>query len=77
MILTAYYVGQCEDLALRLAKHNGKAVPSTKAYVPWEMLFTEIFASRVDVVKPETEIKNKKSPKYIEYLVSGGTHKKS
>lgn len=65
-----YYVCQCEDLALRLARYNGKAVPSTKVYVPWKMVHTEWFTSRADALKRETEIKKKKSRKYIEYLIS-------
>lgn len=68
-----YYVGQCEDIALRLARHNRKAVPSTRAYTPWEIVYSEKFLSRTEAVRRETEIKGKKSRKYIENLVGGGT----
>ena len=69
-----YYVGQCEDVALRLKRHNGRAVPSTKAYAPWNLVYSETFSSRTEAVHRETEIKKKKSRKYIEYLI-GGTDK--
>ena len=70
-----YYVGQCEDLESRLKRYNGKAVPSTKKYTPWEMVYTESFSSRSEAVKRETEIKNKKSRRYIEFIIGGGTGK--
>ncbi len=41
-----YYIGHCEDLVVRLARHNNRGVPSTKAYVPWELVYTESFISR-------------------------------
>ena len=58
-----YYIGQCEDVDLRLKRHNGKAVPSTKAYVPWELVYTESFTSRSEAVQRESEIKKKKKQK--------------
>ena len=69
-----YYVGQCEDIVLRLKRHNGKAVPSTKAFAPWKLVYSETFSSRAEAVHRETEIKKKKNRKYIECLInSGGT----
>ena len=65
-----YYVGQCEDLIIRLARHNARAVPSTKAYAPWEMVYSESYSTRSLASQREREIKNKKSRKYIEFLLS-------
>jgi putative endonuclease len=67
-----YYVGHCEDINNRLIRHNSKAVPSTKPYVPWELVYTEIFSSRTEAARREKEIKNKKSRKYIEFIVGKG-----
>ena len=53
----------------RLIRHNNKGVPSTKPYVPWEMVYTENFVSRSSASAREKEIKNKKSRKYIELLI--------
>ena len=64
-----YYVGHCENLITRLIRHNNKGVPSTKPYVPWEMVYTENFVSRSSASAREKEIKNKKSRKYIEFLI--------
>ena len=65
-----YYFGHCEDLAVRLARHTNKGVPSTKPYVPWKMVYTESFLSRAVAAKREKEIKKKKSRKYIEFLIN-------
>jgi len=57
-------------LTLRLKRHNNKGVPSTKFYVPWEVVYTETFISRTFASAREREIKSKKSKKYIEFLIS-------
>jgi putative endonuclease len=68
-----YYVGHCEDITNRLTRHNSKVVPSTKPYVPWELIYTEIFPTRANATAREKEIKNKKSRKYIEFIVNKGS----
>jgi len=65
-----YYIGQCEDLSARLIRHNAKIVLSTKAYTPWEMVYSESYETRSEATSREKEIKNKKSRKYIESLLT-------
>ena len=65
-----YYIGHCEDLTLRLARHNNKQVPSTKPYVPWIMVYSESYASRQEANARELYIKRMKSRKYIEQLLN-------
>ena len=65
-----YYVGQCEDLFARLTRHNAGAVLSTKAYRPWEIVYSESYPTRSAATIREKEIKKKKSRKYIAYLLS-------
>ena len=65
-----YYVGHCEDLILRLNRHNNKQVPSTKPYVPWIMVYSESYETRKDANARELYIKRMKSRKYIEQLVN-------
>ena len=45
-----YYIGQCEDIDARLIRHNNKGVPSTKPYVPWELVYKEIFKTIAEAV---------------------------
>ena len=65
-----YYVGQSNNLETRLRKHNSGKVPSTKAYLPWEMKYHEAFPTRGEAVRREREIKARKSRKYIESLLT-------
>lgn len=65
-----YYIGHCEDVAVRLTRHNNKGVPSTRFYVPWIVIYTESYISRSEAAAREREIKNKKSRKYIEFLIA-------
>ena len=67
-----FYIGQCKNIAARLIRHNNRVVPSTKPYVPWELVYYEEYSSRAEASNREVEIKKKKSRKYIEFLVNGG-----
>ncbi len=52
------YVGQTENIQKRIGEHNGGKVKSTKAYVPWEMIWSEEFMSRDDALKREKYYKS-------------------
>jgi putative endonuclease len=67
-----YYIGQTEDIADRLAKHNKGKVVSTKPYVPWTLIHSEEYKTRSEAVKREREIKAWKNRKYIESLMFRG-----
>ena len=64
-----YYIGHCEDLQARLARHNNGAVNSTKKHMPWRIVYFEEFNSRAEANKRELYIKRMKSRKYIEALI--------
>ena len=66
-----YYVGHCEDMDQRLNRHNLKKVPSTKAYVPWQLVYTEHYLTRAEASSRERKIKSQKSRIYIENLIGG------
>jgi putative endonuclease len=65
-----FYTGHTKDINSRMVKHNNGYELSTKSGVPWELKFTEIFKSRSEAVIRESEIKSKKSRKYIECLIN-------
>jgi putative endonuclease len=65
-----YYVGHCEDVQVRLTRHNNKGVPSTKPYVPWELVYTEAYTTRGEASSRERFIKQKKSRNYIAFLLN-------
>ncbi len=55
-----YYIGQTEDLADRLRRHNGGRVRSTKAYRPWSIVYFEKYETRAAAVRREQELKDLK-----------------
>jgi putative endonuclease len=66
----SFYIGQTNDLDIRLAKHNSGKSKYTSAKIPWEIVYFEVFDIRVAAIKREREIKSKKSKKYIEFLIA-------
>lgn len=65
-----YYIGQTENLEDRLFRHTNSGSKSTKFTNDWKMVYKEAFSTRSEAVKRETEIKSKKSRKYIEFLIN-------
>ena len=46
-----FYVGQTNDLADRLRRHNEGRVKSTKAYAPWSMVYFEKYERRAEAME--------------------------
>ena len=59
------YVGQTDNLELRLQRHNLGLVRSTKAYRPWELIHSEEHETRAEAVSRERELKSHKGRDYI------------
>ena len=64
-----YYTGQTSDLENRLNNHNSSGSKSTKKASDWVLKYSEEFQTRGEAVKRESEIKKKKSRKFIEQLI--------
>ena len=65
-----YYTGICQDINIRIERHNAGATPSTKSGRPWKLVYSESYQNNSDALKREREIKSKKSRKYIEFLIT-------
>jgi putative endonuclease len=66
-----YYVGHTDSLERRLDEHNsGRGGTFSKNCYPWILKYSEYFETRSQAMRREKEIKDKKSRKYIEYLIS-------
>ena len=61
-----FYIGHTENVQNRLLQHNTRNNLGTN---DWTVVYTEKYDNRSDAMKREKEIKNKKSRKYIEYLI--------
>ncbi|TPE43696.1 GIY-YIG nuclease family protein [Pontibacter mangrovi] len=65
-----YYVGNCEDMEMRLALHNSGRNKSIKYGAPWKLKYTEAYTTRSEAVKREKALKAKKSRRYLEWLTN-------
>jgi putative endonuclease len=68
--LDQYYTGHTEDLENRIFRHNNSGSKATKKAKDWNMVYQREYSSRAEAMKAEIAIKNKKSRKYIEKLIS-------
>ena len=51
------YIGSCENLDIRLKRHNTGKVRSTQFYRPWQLLGHEVYNSRSEAVRQERFLK--------------------
>ncbi|MBT1706577.1 GIY-YIG nuclease family protein, partial [Chryseosolibacter indicus] len=66
-----YYVGHTDSIERRLEEHNtGRGSTFTSNCHPWTLVYQESFSTRLEATRREREIKNKKSRKYIEWLIA-------
>lgn len=56
-----FYTGHTSDLDKRLREHNSGKTKSTKAFVPWKIVYTESFNTKSEAFRREMEIKSYKS----------------
>jgi putative endonuclease len=62
------YVGITNDLERRLKEHNGKQNRSTKAYVPFILIYSEIIETRIDSRKREIYLKSGIGKEFLKSL---------
>lgn len=53
-----FYVGFTSDLKRRLEEHNTGKVQSTKAYIPYKLVYFEGFRSKKDALIREKKLKH-------------------
>ncbi len=51
------YIGFTENITRRLREHNDGISPSTKRYIPWKLVYCEIYSNREDAKEREKKIK--------------------
>jgi len=65
-----YYTGYTSvGVAKRLKKHNRGGNRSTKAGIPWEVVYCKNFVTKTEAIKWENFIKRQKSRAFIEKLI--------
>ncbi|MBI1807633.1 MAG: GIY-YIG nuclease family protein [Ignavibacteria bacterium] len=64
-----YYIGHSENVLKRLHEHNSGKVRSTKAYRPWDIVYTEVSETKAEAYKREMEIKSYKGGEAFKKLI--------
>ncbi|MGA8263050.1 MAG: GIY-YIG nuclease family protein [Ignavibacteriaceae bacterium] len=60
-----YYLGHTNNLDRRLAEHNNGFSSSTKAGIPWKIIWTENCYTRSDAMKLENKIKGRGTKRFL------------
>ena len=61
----SYYYGHCENIEIRLKRHNAGKVRSTKSKRPWMIHYFEEFPSRSEAYKRELYFKSRRGYKFL------------
>ena len=67
--LDKFYVGHTNDLERRVNEHNSGFSKSTKAGIPWKLVYSKFFISKSEAYAFERKIKSMKSRKFILNLI--------
>ncbi len=65
-----YFIGQSKDLKITLWQHNAKTNPATAEGKPWEVKFTQAFATRNEALSLEMKLKKKDRAHWEELIGS-------
>ena len=64
-----FYTGMTVNVLKGLKQHNLKQNKSTKAYVPWKLIYTEEFESRIAAREKEKHLKSGVGREFIKALL--------
>jgi len=59
------YIGMTQNISNRLQEHNTGQNTSTKAFVPWEMVYIEILETRILARAKEIKLKSSSGRRFI------------
>jgi len=64
------YTGSCEDIAIRLDRHNSGHSPATRHGLPWTLIHQEPFATRADASARERFLKSGRGREELNRILS-------
>ena len=67
--LDQFYIGHSQNVEKRLEGHNRQQSKSTKKANDWRIVYLEEYPTRATAMQRESEIKRKKSRKFIESIL--------
>ncbi|HMR73355.1 MAG TPA: GIY-YIG nuclease family protein [Candidatus Saccharibacteria bacterium] len=66
---THRYVGSTNNLKRRFEEHNAGQNMSTKAYLPWEIIFYEAYISQEDALRREKYLKTSQGRRSLNLML--------
>jgi putative endonuclease len=69
-IKDTYYIGSTSNLEQRVRLHNEGKSKSTKAYIPWEIIYYEEFNTKSEAIKREYALKRIKNKDTIIKIIN-------
>ena len=64
----SFYIGYTKQPDVRLEHHNQGLTKSTKAKMPWVMIYKEEFDNQIDALKRERFLKNQRNKIFYKKL---------
>jgi len=65
-----FYIGQTNNLTVRINQHNSGEVKSTKHYIPWKIVYKESFETRKEAMQRERFLKKQRNKNFYKKLCS-------
>jgi putative endonuclease len=62
------YIGQTDNLELRMMRHNCGMVTSTAPYHPWQLIFQEEYSTRSETMQRERFLKSGKGREFLDSI---------
>ena len=64
------YKGFTKDLSIRIAQHNNGKTKSTKGYMPWKLVYSEIVSTLEEVLLREKYLKTGQGRDFLKWTIS-------
>jgi len=66
-----YYIGQTNNIEIRLKQHNEDRFSWTSSHRPWKLVYKEKFETRSQAMKAEKYLKSLKNKERIRKYIAG------
>jgi putative endonuclease len=63
-----FYVGQTKDIDRRIEEHNRRQVASTKAWIPWKLIWSIEVSDRGAAMRLERKLKNLSAKRKVRFI---------
>jgi putative endonuclease len=65
-----HYIGSCENIAVRLRRHNQNSIRSTKHKGPFNIIYKKEFNTRTEARQRENQLKRNKGDREFKELIN-------